>query len=420
MSNKILIISQNFYPEVGSAGNRIKNLYLQLKKNDHDVDVLTTEPTYPNKNIYTDDHFWDDEELNTDQNINRIKVSNKTYSRRILNRLFYYLKIAFKMLFFIIKDKQKYDVVLVTSPPIFIGFVGLIAKYRYRSKLILDVRDLWPDSLVGVGVFDYKIVIKVLKWLEKKLYKGSDEIIVNSEGFIQYITENAQINRDDISFIPNAANKSELASTIHHREEEFNVIYVGNIGMAQDVDILIKVAKELEQHHIHLNVIGYGVNQKEFVNECKVKRLTNITVKKPVSRKDCLNLMAEHQVGIVTLNNSNVFQTVLPGKVIDYMICGVPIVASVSGLSKRTIERANVGFVSEDRNVSDMVNYILLLKNNPDLRRKVSENGKAFVKDHFLWEKNIKKILELVRVKKQSHIGLSSYESNKINKVGRK
>ncbi|MCE7791782.1 glycosyltransferase family 4 protein [Salipaludibacillus sp. CUR1] len=395
-TNKILIISQNFYPEVGSAGNRIKNIYTQLQRKGHDVYVLTTEPTYPDKEIYGDEQFWDDEGLNADTKINRVKVANKTYSRNIVNRLVYYLKIAFKMLMFILKDKHKYEAVLVTSPPIFTALVGLVAKYRFRSRLILDVRDLWPESLKGVKVFNYSFIISIFRWLEKRLYKGADQIIVNSEGFISYIKKAAQIKDGKITFVPNAANNDELAAESREKGKKFKVIYAGNIGMAQDVDMLINLAGELEKQDIQLSVIGYGVNRKKFAEECYVKNFTNISIYNPLSRKECLKIMAEHHAGIVTLNNSDVFKTVLPGKVIDYMTCGVPVIASVSGFSKQTIEKAKVGFVSEERNVSEMINYILYLKNNPSYSRQASDNGKAFVKDNFLWEKNIDRLTWLV------------------------
>src|SRR5699024_7750718 len=112
MSKKILLISQNFYPEIGSAGNRTKNMYLLLKEKNYDVSILTTDPTYPNRNLYDDESFWDDQELNKESSkIKRVKINNKKYSRNIINRLFYYLEMAIKMLFYILFNRNKYDVI---------------------------------------------------------------------------------------------------------------------------------------------------------------------------------------------------------------------------------------------------------------------------------------------------------------------
>ena len=208
--SRILIISQNFYPEIGSAGNRIKNIFQLLEQDGYHVTILTTEPSYPNKKIYSDERFWNDETLNGSTNVNRIKINNKKYSFSIINRLLYYLEVAIKMLFFVLFDRKKYDAIFVSSPPIFIGFVGLIAKYHYHARLILDVRDLWPESLKGVGVFNYKIIINFFSLFEKVLYKKADNIIVNSLGFIDYITEKTNINKNSIKFMPNSARINEI------------------------------------------------------------------------------------------------------------------------------------------------------------------------------------------------------------------
>lgn len=165
MKVKILMITQNFYPEIGSAGNRMKNMFLMLKQKGYHVEVLTTEPTYPSREIYSQDCFWNEQEIDSDQNITRLSVQNKRYSSSLFSRLFYYLEIMLKMFFYVTKDKNKYDIVFVTSPPIFVAFVGLVAKYRYKAKLLLDIRDLWPESLKGVGVFHHSWVI----WLFEKM-----------------------------------------------------------------------------------------------------------------------------------------------------------------------------------------------------------------------------------------------------------
>lgn len=106
LTKRVLVISQHFYPEIGSAGNRMKNIYKLLKDENYDVNVLTTEPTYPNKKIYDDEQFWDDHSIDEENDVTRIGVKNRKYSRSIINRLMYYLEIAFKMMFFILTDQK--------------------------------------------------------------------------------------------------------------------------------------------------------------------------------------------------------------------------------------------------------------------------------------------------------------------------
>lgn len=390
---KIFIISQNFYPEIGSAGNRMKNIYLLLKERGFNVDILTTDPTYPNRNIYGEDGFWDHTELNEDKNIHRIKITNKKYSRNILNRLFYYLEMALKMIFFVLLNRNKYDVVFVTSPPIFVAMVGLFAKFRFRAKLILDIRDLWPESLKGVGVFNYSIVINFFKKIEKIIYHRSSNIVVNSKGFIEYIVSRSKGFTEKILYIPNGARNYEITAP-KQKTKNFKVIYAGNIGLAQDDKVIKHLAKELNKRKIELTIIAYGMRRDSLVEYIKKNTLDNVKLVDPTTREECLKIISNHQIGIVTLVKEEVFKTVLPGKVIDYMTCGVPIIASVSGFSEEILVNENTGFVSQNHN--ELVKYIEELRMNKELYQEMSLKGQEYVKNNFLWEKNIDALIRVI------------------------
>jgi glycosyltransferase involved in cell wall biosynthesis len=393
---KILIISQNFYPEIGSAGNRMKNIFLLLKKRGYDVEILTTEPTYPTKKIYENDDFWDDPSINEyESSIKRIKIGNRKYSRSIFNRLLFYLEMYFKFIYQVLVNRSKYEVVFVTSPAIFVAMVGVIAKWRYRAKLILDVRDLWPESLKGVGVFNYKPLLAFFNKIELWIYKSSDEIIINSLGFRDHIVNKRKIDSSKLSFMPNAARLNEIRSNTTNTDR-FKVIYAGNIGLAQDGDLLIELAKELWKKNIDFTIIGYGLNRQEVYDEIKKNDLSNVKFISPKTRKECLEIIAQHHVGIVTLNEKAVFDTVLPGKVIDYMTCGVPIVAAVSGYSKEVIEEEHVGFAVADRDSQRLVDLIEFLKQNKKVLNKMSRNGNKYVKKNFNWDANIDTLVDVI------------------------
>ncbi|MGE6630258.1 glycosyltransferase family 4 protein [Bacillus sp. NPDC077027] len=386
MPKKILLITQNFYPEIGSAGNRLKNIYLLLRRKGYDIKVLTTHPTYPQRNFYNSRDFWDEEELNREkERITRVEVKNKKYAFSFLNRLIYYLEIMVKMIIFIFKDKNKYDLIYVTTPPIFVAFAGIIAKYRYKTKMILDLRDLWPDSLKGVGVFKNPVIIWMFKFAEKYIYTKSDHIVINSEGFQEHLLNQKQ----KTTFIPNSTRKDELPQNINRTTNDFTVVFAGNLGLAQDVATLRNIAIQLKEYNIKMLILGYGVNKRsleEFVNK---RELSHVEFIKPVSRKQCLNIMSKCDVGIATLNNSLIFETVLPGRIIDYLSCRLPVVASVSGYSKELIEREGVGLVAQTKSSKEMVSLILQLYNDPTLVQKKKKNCGEFIERNFLWENNI-------------------------------
>ena len=394
MSKKrILIISQNFYPEIGSAGNRIKNIY-QLLKSMYEVDVLTTEASYPNKKLYVDEDFWYDQKLNEDEHIYRVKITNRKYTKSMFNRLLYYVEMMMRMIWMILFSKNKYDTVFVTSPPIFLGLVGILAKLRFKAKLILDVRDLWPDSLKGVGVFNYKWVIGFFKIIEKYMYNQADSIVINSKGFYNPILQ--LLKKDTpIEFIPNSIREKELVLE-QQKNEDFTVVYSGNIGLAQDVNFLKDLSKALYENGITLKVIGFGLKRGELQDFVKEHKLKNVHFIKAMTRQQCLKLIKQSHVGVLGLKDEDVFDTVLPGKMIDYIACGLPIVAGVSGYTKSIIEDKRIGYVSETRDVNEIVKYVMYLKDNMDIVNDIVQKNKAIINKDFLWESNINILINAI------------------------
>lgn len=389
---RVLIISQHFYPEIGSHANRMKNLYMLIKKNKFDVTMLTTEPSYPNKNIYKSGDFWDESTINCENsNIIRIGISNRKYSNSIFNRLFYYFEIALKFILLIIKDKNRYDYIFVTSPPIFTGFVGLFAKYKYKSKFILDIRDLWPESLKGVGVFNNFFIIKLFGALEIVLYKLSDKIIINSQGFQEYIQSKAGIANSKILFIPNGAVREEIALINKKENDPKKIIYAGNLGLAQNTELINQLVPLLDEQGITLTIIGYGINKKQLVNS--IKDYKNVTVIDPMTRKQVFKIISEHDLGLVTLKDKEVFKTVLPGKIIDYMTCGVPIVGVIDGYAKEIVEKERVGIVSNTNDPQQILANITRLLEDKKLRNEMSKRAQQVILKDFNWETNIEKLV---------------------------
>ena len=409
MSKRVLIISQNYYPEIGSAANRIKNIYLELTERGHKVTVLTTEPSYPNKNLYKDAKFWQDGELERD--VIRIRTRTRRYSNNIFKRLQLYMEMTYKFVRTIHRLKDDYDYIIATTPAIFVGLAGLLAKRRLSCPLVLDVRDLWPDSLLGVGVFTFKPVIAMARALENKLYAESEHIIVNSEGFRPHIKRRG-IPDSRISFMPNSLTESELFGTVKvaSSEEAVTIIYTGNIGLAQDLDQLIEIAQRLkDRKDIKFKIIGYGYRSKELRSRIEMLGLTNVELLKAENRSDATRAVREADIAFVSLVRQPVFDTVLPGKIIDYMSMGKPIVGSVSGYAAEVLEQSEAGFAARDRSTDDLQCYITQLASDVTLRRTMGSNGYQYACRHYRWKDNIMvlaDVLEKEYGKENRHVRL--------------
>ena len=399
MPKKVLIMTQNFYPVIGSAGNRMKNIFQLLNEHDIEADVLTTVPAYPNKNLYKDREFWDDEQLNskTDK-IFRVAIKNNNVSNRIFNRIFFYLEIMFRFLTMLWKlRKKKYDYILVSTPPIFIVFSAFIGKLIFRNKLILEVRDLWPDSLVGVKSFDSSFIIRIFRWFEKKMYRKSDSIIINSTGFLGHIQDKLGKDKKEIIYLPNGPRNYELQDIPRTQLNEFRVVYTGNLGLAQDIDRLKLTAKLLNDKEMNFDVIGYGVRAKEFEDYIKQNNLTRVHIHKPTTRKKSLELIKRCHVAIAFLNNEDVFSTVLPGKIVDYITCKTPVVAGVKGTAAKLLVENKVGYAVESEDAHEIVDKISELRVDKNQLNELASHCESLVRKEFLWEKNIIKLIEIIR-----------------------
>lgn len=395
---KVLMITQNFYPEIGSASNRATNIYSILKAQGHQVTVLTTEPNYPNRNLYKNESFWDREIPEID--IVRIRLKTRKYTSNLFKRLIYYLEMMLKFVFYNFKLQKSYDVVFATSPSIFIGIAGVVAKRKQKSTLILDIRDLWPETMLGIKKFNNPLLLKMAYGLERYLYNRADKITINSEEFTTYMIAHG-VPREKLSFIPNALTEEELErkdKPTQNESSNVKILYAGNVGLAQDVETLIEIAQRLKTHqNIEFELVGYGFSMKDIEQKIADRNLKNIIVSSAINRKQTLDKIFESDIVYATLMGSDVFKTVLPGKVIDYMGLGKVIVANASGYCASIIKSANCGLVSETGNLDELCGFILRLAESPQLRFELGKNGHHYAKAKFNWAINSKTLLEVFK-----------------------
>ena len=391
---KILLITQNFYPEIGSGANRLKNLYIQLSKK-HDVEVLTTNPSYPNAKMYDEEKYWSTEQINDSKDIMRLKMRTDKQSKSMAFRLLYYFELAYKVRVYVKKYQHLYDAVYVTTPNIFLPWAAFFQKRKKSVQRILEVRDLWPDSVRDVEKMNIDLFFPILKFMEKMLYKQSDKIVINNEGFRKYI--NRMIKNKPVLFLPNAFTEKEAG--FEKAPDDFRVIYTGNIGFAQSYEKLQEMAHKLEDNKINFKIIGYGMNAHLFQSYIEYNDFEYVTFEEEKTREECLIEIRNSNIQLSILKDSDVFLNVLPGKVIDGIASGVPVVTNLGGYTSELINKYHVGYAKEKATVSELTDAIIEMKHNKELELSLRENSKKLLKSHFLWESNIEKLEEFLYLK---------------------
>jgi len=248
---KILYITQYFYPEVGATTNRALANVRYLAKKGHRVTVLTEMPNHP-KGIIFDNYkrkiFLKEKMENF--TINRVWVYTNQ-KKNFLTRLFFYFSFMFLGIICTLFNWKKYDIVYVTSPPLFVGSIGLFLKKIFRNvKFIFEVRDLWPDAAIEMGELKNKHFRKFSYALEKSLYQNADHIVAVTKRFKRKIIEKG-FTGDKISVIRNVSDLSfrpvEISEELKEKfqaDNNFIVIYAGILGLAQNLRIIIDAAKK--------------------------------------------------------------------------------------------------------------------------------------------------------------------------------
>ncbi|UNB45527.1 glycosyltransferase family 4 protein [Staphylococcus coagulans] len=395
MKYKILLISQNFYPELGSAANRMKNIFEQLQKKGFNPMIVTTDPSYPNREIFKNKRYFDNNALNQLEGIqiHRIQMRFDKQHPNLVYRLLYYLELTVKLKYYL-KRLEGFENIFVSSPNIFMAWATLFFKKNKTAKYFLEIRDLWPDSFLDIGKFKLKYSKPILKFLEKEMYKQADDVVINNPFFETYI-KNMIGNNKHFIYMPNAITKSEVQPT--NKLEAFSVIYTGNIGYAQDVEQLISIARQLNAKKVHFTAIVYGVKADRFRSAVKQERMHYVHLIPPLKREECLAMISTHHVSLSILKNTPVFMNVMPGKIVDSICSGTPIVSNLGETVCDLIQQSGVGFSKENASSEEIVNYILELKNNPQLLKQTIDNTQSLRDADFIWENNIEQLTQRLR-----------------------
>lgn len=351
---KILIVTQYFYPE----NFRINNLVLELKNRGHKITVLTGLPNYPRGEYFNG--------YSTEKNCDEIWENIKIYrcklkarhsgSINLIRNYFSFVRQGKKKL----KDiKEDFDLIYVFEvSPITVALPAIKMKKIRKIPLIMNVQDLWPENIIAVTGMKNQIVINIIKLLVKHIYKNCDLVLTASKSFVPNIQSYLKHKKDKVRFWPQYANDVRIES-IKEKNESFNIVFTGNIGEAQGIDMVIEAANKLKKEKVIFNFYGNGRSEeklKNLVNEYELNDKVFFNGFKPAI--EIPKYLATADAALLILKPDPVFEMTIPAKLQTYMACGIPILGCVSGEGKKVIEEARAGLVSDEISVEALVNKI--------------------------------------------------------------
>lgn len=391
----ILLIHQYYLEDNEHGGSRWNEISKNWTDNGHHITVISgmVHANGSEKRAQYKGKFFVNKQ-NGNINIWRTHVS-ESYNKNFIGRLWGYFSFMLSSLWAgLFFTKEKYDFILVTSPPLFVGISGILISKIKRIPLVFEVRDLWPESAIDTGVLKNGLIIKLALWAEKLIYKNASLVNVLTPAFKQNLIKSKGINDDKIIYIPNAADfsLSEYVSNgfdeVLFRESigwkgKFVVLYVGAHGVANGLDQLLHAAKLLEDTNLLMVLIGEGMVKPRLRDLAEKMELENVVFLDPVSKKDVFKYILSCDIGASVLQRNDTFKTVYSNKTFDYMSCKKPILMAIDGVSRKLVEDAKAGIYVEPENAADFNKKIRYLMSKPDVLTAQGLNGYIYAKENF-------------------------------------
>lgn len=385
----ILLISNYFPPEIGAAAHLFFYLGKELVSMGHKVTVLTGIPRY---NVPAELYrkFLQIENLveyYEGMKIVRTKlplIDRNNKIRRGIEHFEISSKLFRQGLNYLDKD---IDTAIVYSPPLTLYKTAIRLGRRIGFPTILNVQDLFPQSVVDLGMMNSKILKSIFYKLEYKAYKKVDHITVHSSSNADYVK---QVIGDikPVSIIENFIDIDEIApgskensfSITHNLSGKFIVSFAGTLGYSQDIDVIVNTAGKIDNEDILFLIIGDGVQKNKLLSEINNKSLKNLKWLPMVPKEDYPSVLHSSDISLVTLIEDVKTPTV-PSKIISIMAAGVPVIASINlnGDAAKLIEESRAGYVISAGNADEMVKKILELYNDPEKRLIMGRNGREYV-----------------------------------------
>jgi len=387
---KILFLSHYFPPEVNAPASRTSEHCREWVRAGHDVTVVTCAPNHPRGEVYSGYRnrcFARDE-------LDGIKVlrlwtylsANEGFARRTLNYISFMLAcmIAIPWL-------PRTDVVISTSPQFFNGLAGDFVSRLKRAPWLLEIRDLWPESILAVGAVKNRAIIAVLQWLESFAYDKADHIVPVTDAFARYMIDKG-VPEAKITVIKNGVDTRLFNRDIdgqstrdrHALGQRVVAAYFGTHGMAHHRETILEAAEQLrERTDVVFLLVGDGAERDRLSLERQRRSLDNVIMLGQQAKSEMPGLWAAADISLVLLRRTDLFKTVIPSKIVEAMGMATPSILGVEGEAREIVEAAGAGRCIEPENANMLVGAVNELADSAQLRAEIGQLGHDYVVEHF-------------------------------------
>jgi glycosyltransferase involved in cell wall biosynthesis len=409
---KILYVSQYFPPEMGAPAARASELARHWAQAGHKVSVLTGFPNHPTGVVPAE---WRARlrrltfrESSSGVDVFRTwlwPLPNRKAHERMRNYASFCISAGLRGMVL-----PRPDVVIASSPQLLVGLSGWWIAHCRQIPFVFEVRDLWPESLAAVGVGDENSLLhRALAAVAKFLYLRSDLIVVVTPAFKEYLVQHRRIPAEKIAVIQNGVETSLFTSAPHDSnqalrqdfavKDKFLLCYIGTMGMAHGLETLLDAAAELQRQNsnAHFLLVGEGAEKARIKNLALSRGLANVTFLDQQPREKIPAFISASDACLVLLKKTEIFKTVIPTKMLEFMSCARPVILGVEGQARQIIEDADAGIVIEPENVDALVAAVHRLSGNRELGLALGQKGREYILQNFARATTAKKYIEVLR-----------------------
>lgn len=384
---RVLIVSQYYWPE----SFRINEVAKTLVEKGLDVDVLTGKPNYP-QGVCFEGYRASGSQYETHDgvNIHRVPlIPRATGGMRLALNYLCFILTGLVFAPWLLRRKQ-FDVIFVYGlSPILQAIPAIFLGWLKGCPVVLWVQDLWPESLAATGYVKNKLILKLVEQVVRLIYRHVDLLLVQSEAFIAPVR--ALASDTPVIYYPNSVDQSFSASTtavevgVPGLERGFSVLFAGNIGAAQAVEVIVEAATLLKNHaDIHFVVMGDGSRRDWMLQEAKRRNLSNLHMPGRFPVETMPGYMQMASALLVTLADQSIFAATVPNKVQAYMASGRPIIACMRGEGARLVAEAKAGLAVPAEDAAALAGAVLALYGMPLVEREeMGRQGRAYFQAHF-------------------------------------
>lgn len=364
---RILFLTDNFPPETNAPATRTYEHCKKWTEMGYQITVITCFPNFPKGKVFKGytNKLYQKEDID---GINVIRVwsyinANNGFFKRIIDYVSYAVT-SFLFGLFI-----KTDLIIATSPQFFTAVSGSMLSFFKKTPWIMEVRDLWPDSIVAVGSMNKSsISFKILKKIEHYLYLSALKIVVVTDSFKKYLIKKHEIKPEKVGvfkngIIINNINKPKLNDVISLKESlnlenKIVISYIGTHGLAHGLKFILECISKISNPDLHFLFIGDGAEKKNLLDYSNTLHSKNFTFLESVTKSEIPLYIDLSDYSLVNLKKSDEFKNVIPSKIFENIAMHKPILLGVEGESKKLINDYEVGVCFEPENKESFLNAL--------------------------------------------------------------